>query len=79
METLSFIARDTTHKTTDRLKAIELLARANGDYIQRIETAGVQAKVDLTEFSLEDLKLMLQYMREVGRDDDPIIDKILKD
>jgi hypothetical protein len=66
METLSFIARDTTHKTTDRLKAIELLSRANGDYIQRIETIS-ESKVDLSMYTTEDLKLMLEYMRDERR------------
>jgi len=45
---------------------LELLAKSDGDFVQRIETAGVQARIDLTEYTTEDLKLMLKYMRDVG-------------
>ena len=60
----SEMARDNGLKPIDRLRASELLAKAEGDFIQRVETAGVTATVALSEYSTEDLRLMLAYMRE---------------
>jgi len=37
---LSEIARDKEQKTADRLRAIELLGKLAGDYVQKVETAG---------------------------------------
>ena len=37
---LSEIARDKEQKTADRLKAIEMLGKLAGDYVQKVETAG---------------------------------------
>lgn len=69
MEMWSDMAKDETLKPIDRLRASELLAKADGDFVQRIETAGIQAKVDLSMYTTEDLKLMLRYMKEVGADE----------
>jgi len=60
----SEMARDNDLKPIDRLRASELLAKAEGDFIQRVETAGITATVALSEYSTEDLRLMLDYMRE---------------
>ena len=60
----SEMARDNDLKPIDRLRASELLAKAEGDFIQRVETTGVTATVALSEYSTEDLRLMLSYMRE---------------
>ena len=54
------MAKDESLKPIDRLRALELLAKSDGDFVQRIETAGVQARIDLTEYTTEDLKLMLK-------------------
>jgi phage terminase small subunit len=37
---LSEIARDKEQKTSDRIRAIELLGKLAGDYVQKVETAG---------------------------------------
>ena len=60
MEMWSGMAKDESLKPIDRLRALELLAKSDGDFVQRIETAGVQARIDLTEYTTEDLKLMLK-------------------
>lgn len=40
----SMIARDTSQKTTDRLRASELLARSEGDFLERHELTGADGE-----------------------------------
>ena len=53
------LMRDNAERTRDRLAASELLGKKQRDFIQQIESKTLTATVDLSQFSLEDLKSIL--------------------
>jgi len=58
------LMRDNAERTRDRLAASELLGKKQRDFIQQIESKTLTATVDLSQFSLEDLKLILAEVKQ---------------
>ena len=54
------IMRDKDINTRDRLKASELLGRDQGDFTKRRNAKVTRPKPDLRDFTLEDLRALLQ-------------------
>ena len=70
-ELLTTIARSDSEKTRDRLAAVDLLAKAQGDYVTITESRNLNVNVDLSAYTEEELKTMLMYME---KDNSSIID-----
>ena len=60
----SGLMRDAGQRARDRLAASELLGKKQRDFVQQIESHTLTATVDLSQFSLEDLKLILAEVRQ---------------
>jgi len=63
LQVLTSMMRDSTLSPKDRQRAIELLGKTFGDYIQRVELSGPdgsaiqsESRIDLSSLSLDDLK-----------------------
>ena len=71
MELWSDIARDGGEKTADRLRATELLGKAQGDFVERTEnkSLNVNAQVDrlevLTDDQIDELLAIVEDKRKV--------------
>ena len=71
MELCSDISRDGGEKTADRLRATELLGKAQGDFVERTESKNlnVHAQLDrlevLTDEQIDELLEMLEEKRKV--------------
>ena len=63
-ELLTTIARSDSEKTRDRLAAVDLLAKAQGDYVTITESRNLNVNVDLSAYTEEELKTMLMYMEK---------------
>lgn len=64
---LSCIIQDESHSISDRLRALDLLAKASGDYIQRVELSGKDGGAIKTQ-SLPVEKLSDQTLAELERE-----------
>jgi hypothetical protein len=60
----SDLMRDGSERTRDRLAASELLGKRQRDFVQQVETQTLTATVDLSQFSLQDLKDILAVVKE---------------
>ena len=65
LQVLTEMMRDQSLSPKDRQRAIELLGKSCGDYIQRVEVSGpdgspvqTETRLDLKGLSLEDLKVL---------------------
>ena len=63
-ELLTTIARSDSEKTRDRLAAVDLLAKAQGDYITITESRNLNVNVDLSAYTEEELKTMLMFIEK---------------
>ena len=58
------LMRDGDERTRDRLAASELLGKRQRDFVQQVESQTLTATVDLSQFSLQDLKDILAVVKE---------------
>ena len=58
------LMRDGGERTRDRLAASELLGKRQRDFVQQVESQTLTATVDLSQFSLQDLKDILAVVKE---------------
>ena len=66
-ETLSEIARNKGERTRDRLTALDMLAKSQGDYVTVTENRNLNANLNLSQYSTADLDLLLSRILEEER------------
>ena len=66
-ETLSSVARNKGERTRDRLSAIDMLARAQGDYTTVTENRNLNVNLNLSQYSTTDLDLLLSRILKEER------------
>ena len=66
-ETLSEVARNKGERTRDRLSAMDMLAKAQGDYVTVTESRNLNVNLNLSQYSTADLDLLLSRILEEER------------
>ena len=66
-ETLSEVARNKGERTRDRLTALDMLAKAQGDYVTVTESRSLNLNLDLSQYSTTDLDLLRGRILEEER------------
>lgn len=72
MQRLSRVIDDEEERTRDRLKALELLGKMEGDYIERVQHEGSEANPVVSKVSLEDKIAQITGKKLAVDDDDPL-------
>jgi len=66
-ETLSEVARNKGERTRDRLAAVDLLAKAQGDYVTVTESRNLNVNLNLSQYSTADLDTLLRRILDEER------------